>query len=70
MVRPSYAEGWFYMLNGDKCGPVSEIQLWELVTSGQIQPRQAVWMQSTLDQLFICAGTVVFGTESESLDFG
>jgi hypothetical protein len=67
MERPAYGEGWFYKQNGEKFGPVSRLQLRELVTSGQIQARQAVWKQCTQDLFFVCAATVVFGTESEAL---
>jgi hypothetical protein len=68
MERPSYGEGWFYKQNGARLGPVSRLQLRELVTSGQLQPRHAVWTQSSQSLIFVCAATVVFGTESEVLD--
>ena len=51
MGRPSHGEGWFYKQNGERLGPVSQLQLRELVASGQVQPRQAVWKQSTLTAL-------------------
>jgi hypothetical protein len=68
MERPSYGEGWFYKQNGEKFGPVSRLQLRELVTSGQVQPRQAVWKQCTQALIFVCAATVAFGTEGEAHD--
>jgi hypothetical protein len=68
MGRPSYDEGWYYKQNGERFGPVSRLQLRELVTSGQVQPRQAVWKQSTQNLFFVWAATVAFGTESEVLD--
>ena len=68
MERPSYPEGWFYKQNGEKFGPVSQLQLRELVTSGQLRPRQAVWTQDTQSLFFICAATVAFGAENEVLD--
>lgn len=68
MRRPSYGEGWFYKQNGEKFGPVSFLQLRDLVASGQIQPRQAVWKENAQDQFFVCAATVAFNTESEALD--
>jgi len=66
MGRPSH-EGWFYKQNGERFGPVSGLQLRELVRSGQVQPRQAVWKQSTHNLFFVCAATVAFGNESEVL---
>ena len=68
MERPSYGEGWFYKQNGAKVGPISRLQLRELVTSGQLQPRQAVWTQDTQSLFFICAATVAFGAENEVRD--
>jgi len=68
MQRPSNGEGWFFKQNGERFGPVSQPQLTELITSGQIQPRQAVWKQCLEDLFFVCAGTVAFGTDSEALD--
>jgi hypothetical protein len=67
MDRRSYGEEWFYKQNGERFGPVSRLQLRELVTSGQVQPRQAVWMQSAQALIFVCAATVAFGTENEAL---
>jgi len=66
MGSPSSGEGWFYKQNGEKFGPVSRLQLRELVASGQVQPRQAVWQQSTQGQFFVWAATVAFGTESKA----
>jgi hypothetical protein len=68
MERLSYGEGWFYKQNGARLGPISRLQLRELVTSGQLQPRQAVWKQDNQSLFFVCAATVAFGTESEGLD--
>jgi hypothetical protein len=68
MERPSYGDGWFYKQNGEKLGPLSRLQLRELVTMGEVQPRQAVWQESTQDLLFVCARTVAFGTENDALD--
>jgi GYF domain 2 len=59
-------EGWFYKQNGERFGPVSRLQLRELVTSGQIQARQAVWTESTYGLVFVCAANVAFGTEGEA----
>jgi hypothetical protein len=60
------SEGWFYKQNGKKLGPVSRLQLRELVTTGQVQPRQTVWQQGTEDQFIVWAATVTFGTESRT----
>ena len=60
------SEGWFYKQNGERVGPVSRQQLRELVTSGRIQPRQAVWQQSTQELFFAWAATVAFGTGSKA----
>jgi len=68
MERPSYGEGWFYKQNGARLGPVSRLQLRELVASGQLQPRQAVWKQDTQSLFFVCAATVALGSESDALD--
>jgi len=68
MRTPSYGEGWFYKQNGEKLGPVSRLQVRELVTSGQLQPRQAVWKQGTQCLLFVCAATVAFDNENEAGD--
>ena len=57
-------DGWFYRQNGETIGPVSQLELRELVSSGQILPRQAVWKQSIQDLFFVCAATV-FDAESE-----
>ena len=59
------SDGWFYRQYGVKFGPVSRLKLRELVTTGQVQPRQIVWQQSTQDQFIVWAATVAFGTESK-----
>jgi GYF domain 2 len=59
--------GWFYKQNGERVGPISQLELRELVTSGQIQPRQAVWQQTTQDLFFVCAAAVAFDAENEAL---
>ena len=66
MERPSSGEAWYYKHHGEKFGPVSRPQLRELVASGQVQPRQAVWQQSTQGLLFVWAATAAFGTESKA----
>jgi CheY-like chemotaxis protein len=59
------SEGWFYKQNGTDVGPVSRLQLRKLVRRGQVQPRQAVWQQSTKDQFIVWAATLAFGSESK-----
>jgi GYF domain 2 len=68
MERPSHGEGWFYKQNSERFGPVSSLQLREMVASGQLQPRQAVWQQSLENLFFVRAGSVAFAPESEALD--
>jgi hypothetical protein len=57
MSNESCLEGWFYKRNGERCGPVSPTQLRELVASGQLRPRQAVWLQGSHSLLFVPAAT-------------
>ena len=65
MGKPSWDEGWFYKQHGVNIGPVSRLQLREMVMTGLVQPRQAVWQQSTKDQFIVWAATLVFGSESK-----
>jgi hypothetical protein len=55
----SSREGWYYRMNGEQLGPVSPMRLKELVVTGQLQPRQAVWRQSPHSLLFVPATTAV-----------
>jgi hypothetical protein len=57
MNQKTCGEGWFYNANGERCGPVSSAQLRELVASGQLRPRQAVWRQGSHGLLFVHAET-------------
>jgi len=62
------SEGWYYKQNGQTFGPVSLDQLRELLTTGQLQPRQAVLKAGTQSLLFVHAATAAFGTREEALD--
>jgi hypothetical protein len=68
MGKLSYGEAWFYKQNGESNGPVSRQQLRELVTLGKVQPRQAVWTQSSQTLFFVCAATVAFSPGSDAVD--
>jgi hypothetical protein len=48
-------EGWFYKQNGEALGPLSQRQIQELVSSGQLHPRQAVWTHGSYGLLFVHA---------------
>jgi GYF domain 2 len=50
-------DGWFYKKNGTTNGPVAAVTLQELLASGQIAPRQAVWMIAKHGLLFVTATT-------------
>ena len=39
------AEQWYYSKQGQRTGPVSEEQLKQLASSGQVQPTDLVWKQ-------------------------
>ena len=39
------AEQWYYAQQGQRKGPVSEEQIRQLMSSGQIQPTDLVWKQ-------------------------
>jgi hypothetical protein len=55
------SDGWYYRQNGQVCGPVSAQQLQQLLTTGRLQPRQAVWIQGRQCLLFVHAATAAFG---------
>jgi hypothetical protein len=57
---------WYYRQDGQTFGPVSLDQLREQLTTGQLQPRQAVWKQRGHGLLFIHAATAVFGSKDAS----
>jgi hypothetical protein len=66
MGRESNWEGWFYKQNDERVGPISAMQLKELIASGLLQPRQAVWRQGSQSLLFVQAAKAVVGTVEES----
>jgi hypothetical protein len=49
--------GWYYRQDGEKAGPVSAVRLKELLASGLLQPRQAVWTHGGDRLLFLPAVT-------------
>jgi hypothetical protein len=55
------SEVWFYKQAGESFGPVSAERLKELLSAGQLQPRQAVWKRGHEGLLFVPAATAVFG---------
>ena len=44
--------GWYY---GEKTGPVSTARLKELLASGELPPRQAVWRKGSQSSGFVPA---------------
>ncbi len=58
-------EGWYYRQNGQAFGPIPTGQLKELLATGRLQPRQAVWQQGTHSLLFVHAATAAFGARAE-----
>ena len=68
MGRESNWEGWFYRQNAERVGPISAMQLKELIASGLVEPRQAVWRQDSQSLLFVQAANAAVGTVEESLD--
>jgi hypothetical protein len=55
MAQPSSDPEWYYKQNGMTLGPISGLQLKELVSSGQLQPRQVVWRAGDRTLVFVCA---------------
>jgi hypothetical protein len=58
------APGWYYKQDGRSAGPVSTDRLRELLTTGQLQPRQAVWKQGGHGLLFVHAVRAAWGSRS------
>jgi hypothetical protein len=48
-------DGWFYKLDGETFGPLSQAQVQELLLVGQLQPRQIVWNRAQESLLFLRA---------------
>lgn len=45
-VPPAAAVGWYYLLNGVQVGPLSERELLDIATRGEITPDTLVWQPS------------------------
>ncbi len=58
MRREGSSEGWYYRQDGQAHGPVSRDMLKELLSLGNLQPRQAVWQRRTDHLRFVPAATV------------
>jgi uncharacterized protein DUF4339 len=58
-------EGWYYKQDGRTFGPVPTGRLKELLASGRLRPRQAVWQRSGHDLRFVPAATAASGTRGE-----
>lgn len=58
-MNTELADGWFFRRNGERCGPVSTMQLKELFDSGQLRPGQAVWKQAIQCSLYFHIEAVV-----------
>ena len=57
--RDDKLDGWYYKKDGQTFGPVSPLELKELLASGRLQPRQAVWRQGAQAYVFVHAATAV-----------
>jgi len=64
MAEPSYDPEWYYKQNGITLGPISGLQLKELVSSGQLQPRQVVWKTGDRTLFFVCASRATLDIEA------
>jgi hypothetical protein len=53
--------GWYYRHHGEKIGPVSAARLKELLASGELQPRQAVWQEASQSSVFVPAEAAASG---------
>jgi hypothetical protein len=58
---------WFFKRDGKECGPVSALQLKQLLATGQLQPRQAIWKQANRFLLYyVRAATIARGGDAEA----
>ena len=64
MRREGSGEGWYFRQDGQPHGPVSTEKLKELLSVGNLQPRQAVWKRGNDGLHFVHAATAVFGEKS------
>jgi hypothetical protein len=70
MRKPLFGQGWFYKQSGRRLGPVSGSRLKELVSSGELEPGQAVWREANQTLYFVCASTAVLETEKQAAGRG
>ena len=64
MAQPSYDREWFYKQNGITLGPISGLQLKELVSSGQLRPRHVVWKTGDRTLFFVCASRAALDVQA------
>jgi len=50
-------DGWYFRSGPETVGPVSTAELRELLSSGRVAPRQAVWQRRPQACLFVHAAT-------------
>ena len=60
MPRTAAPNGWYYRHEGERLGPVSTTQLKDLLATGQLRPRQAVWQEENKSLWFVPAATAAF----------
>ena len=58
------SEGWYYKQDGQTLGPVSAGQLRELLATGRLPPRQAVWRPGSQSLRFVRAATAAGRTQA------
>jgi hypothetical protein len=66
MFHQDLPGGWYYRCHGAKVGPVSTARLRELLASGQVGPRQAVWQEGHQSLVFVPAVAAVSDRLDES----
>ncbi len=52
-------DGWYFKKDGQTFGPVSPLEFKDLMASGRITHRQAVWKRETKSLLFANAATAL-----------
>jgi hypothetical protein len=67
MAQSSYGREWFYKQDGKTLGPISGLRLKELVSSGELDARQAVWRSGDRTLVFVCAATAALGEHATAL---
>lgn len=63
MNRDDGHNGWYYKQDGKTLGPVSLVELKELMESGRIPARQAVWKRERGGVLFVTAAKAIKETK-------